>query len=94
MKTATKLSMTAAMVLTLAFVPLAGSAQNSNSSTTEMKGSGSEAKKAGTTAAHDVKHGRIVRGGKHFGKHMGRSGKHFGRGTKKGTKKIFKRIVS
>ena len=92
--TAIKISTTAAMVLTLAFLPLAGKAQNSNSSTGQMKASGAEAREAGTSAAHDVKHGRIVRGGKHFGKHVGRSAKHFGSGTKKGTKKIYKRIVS
>jgi hypothetical protein len=92
--TAIKISTTAAIVLALALMPLSGKAQNSNSSTGQMKQSGSEARTAGTTAAHDVKHGRVVRGGKHFGKHIGRSAKHFGRGTKKGTKKVYKRIVS
>ena len=53
-----------------------------------MKQSGSEVGKAGKSMGHNVKHGRIVRGGKHFGKHMGRSGKHFGRGTKKFVKKV------
>lgn len=90
----TRNSATIALVLSLVLLPFSGSAQNSNSSTGEMKKSGSEARAAGTTSAHDVKHGRIVRGGKHFGKHIGRSAKHFGRGTKKGTKKIYKRVVS
>jgi len=36
----------------------------------------------------NVRRGRVLRGGKHFGKHMGRSGKHFGRGTKKFVKKV------
>jgi hypothetical protein len=93
-RTLTKISTTAAIMFTLAVAPMAGSAQNSNSSTGQMKESGSEARKAGTTSAHDVKHGRIVRGGKHFGKHMGRSGRHFASGTKRGAKKVFKRVVS
>ncbi|MEO6726185.1 MAG: hypothetical protein ABIU20_00730 [Blastocatellia bacterium] len=49
----------------------------------EMKKSGSEAKKAGTSLGHDVKKGRIVRGGKKFGQHIGRSAKHVGKGVKK-----------
>jgi hypothetical protein len=53
-----------------------------------MKESGSEVKKAGTSMGRNVKHGRIVRGGKHFGKHMGRAGRHFGRGTKKAVKHV------
>lgn len=52
----------------------------------QMKESGKEAKKAGTGMARNVKHGRIVRGGKTFGKHTWKSGKHFGRGTKKAVK--------
>ena len=71
-----------------------GTAQNSNSATGEMKKSGSEVGKAGKSMGRNVKHGRVARGGKHFGKHVGRAGKHFGRGTKRGTKKVFKRIVS
>ena len=70
-------------------------AQNSNSSATgEMKQSGSEVGNAGKSMGRNVRHGRVVRGGKHFGKHIGRAGKHFGKGTKRGTKKVFKRIVS
>jgi hypothetical protein len=53
-----------------------------------MKQSGSEVGKAGKSMGRNVKHGRVLRGGKHFGKHMGRSGKHFGRGTKKFVKKV------
>ena len=61
-----------------------------NTSKGEIKKSGGEAKQAGKSLGTNVKHGRIVRGGKHFGKHMGRSGKHFGRSTKK----FFKKVVS
>jgi hypothetical protein len=62
--------------------------QNNNTATGQMKTSGSEVSKAGKSMGHNVKHGRLVRGGKHFGKHMGRAGKHFGRGTKKAIKKV------
>ncbi len=54
----------------------------------EMKKSGSEVKKAGKSMGHNVKHGRIVRGGKEFGQHIGRGGKHVGKGVKKGVKKV------
>jgi len=85
--TTTNFLMTFAIAVSFALIPFTGSAQNSNSSTGEMKASGSEVKKAGTSAGRNVKHGRIVRGGKHFGKHIGRAGKHFGKGTKKAVKK-------
>jgi hypothetical protein len=77
-----------AIAVCFALIPLTGLAQNSNSSSGQMKESGSEVKKAGTSAGRHMKRGRIVRGGKHFGKHMGRAGKHFGRGTKKAVKKV------
>ena len=79
---------TLALAVFFALIPLTGLAQNSNSSSGQMKQSGSEVGKAGKSMGHNVKHGRILRGGKHFGKHMGRSGKHFGRGTKKFVKKV------
>jgi hypothetical protein len=79
----------AVMALSLAFVPLFAAAQEkNNTSKGQMKESGSEVKKAGTSMGRNVKHGRIVRGGKHFGKHMGRAGRHFGRGTKKAVKHV------
>lgn len=80
--------MTCAIAISLAVTPVVVVAQNSNTSGGQMKQSGSEVKKAGTSAGHSVRHGRIVRGGKHFGKHMGRAGKHFGRGTKKAVKHV------
>lgn len=60
--------------------------QNDNTAKGQMKQSGSEVRKAGTSMGHDMKHGRVVRGGKHFGQHIGHAGKHFGRGTKKAVK--------
>jgi hypothetical protein len=80
--------MFAAMALAIAVFPLTNLAQNNNTATGQMKESGSEVKKAGTTMGRHVKHGRIVKGGKHFGKHIGRAGKHFGRGTKKAVKRV------
>lgn len=78
-----------AMALPLGLTPLYGIAQeNNNTSGGQMKESGSEVKKAGKSMGHNVRRGRIVRGGKHFGKHMGRAGKHFGRGTKKAVKHV------
>ena len=79
---------TATMALTLASIPVSGIAQNNNTSGGQMKESGSEVKKAGTSMGHNVRHGRILRGGKHFGKHMGRAGRHFGRGTKRAVKHV------
>jgi hypothetical protein len=77
----------AALGLALALTaPHATAKQNSNTATGQMKQSGSEVKRAGTSAGHNMKHGRVVRAGKHFGKHVGRAGKHFGRGTKKAVK--------
>jgi hypothetical protein len=49
----------------------------------EMKTSGRETGRAGKSLGHNVKHGRIIHGGKRFGQHIGRAGKHFGKGTKK-----------
>lgn len=86
---AMKFLMMAALTLSLGLIPLHGTAQeNNNTSGGQMKESGSEVKKAGKSMGHNVKHGRIVRGGKHFGKHIGRAGKHFGRGTKKAVKHV------
>ena len=80
--------MMAAMAISLALTPLyVIGQQNNNTSKGQMKESGSEVSKAGKSMAQNVKNGRIVRGGKHFGKHIGRAGKHFGRGTKKAVKK-------
>ena len=61
-----------------------------NTSKGEIKKSGSEVKQGSKSLGKNVKHGRVVRGGKQFGKHMGRAGKHFGRSSKK----FFKRVVS
>lgn len=52
----------------------------------QMKESGKQVGKAGKSLGHNVKRGRIVRGGKRFGKHIGYAGRHIGRGTKHAVK--------
>jgi hypothetical protein len=79
----------AVIALSLGLTPLYGTAQQNNNTTKgEVKQSGTEVGRAGQSMGRNVKHGRILRGGKHFGKHMGRAGKHFGRGTKKAVKHV------
>ena len=83
-----QLLMVAAIAIFLALTSLTGIAQqNNNSSKGQMKESGREVSKAGSGGARHVRHGRIVHGGKHFGRHMGRAGKHFGRGSKHAVKR-------
>jgi hypothetical protein len=78
--------LTMAAVIVLAWAaPLASAQQDTQGKPTakgQMKEGGTEVGKAGKSLGHDVKHGRVVRGGKHFGKHMGYAGRHIGRGTK------------
>ena len=52
----------------------------------QMKESGREAGRGGKSLGHNVRHGRVLRGGKRFGKHIGYAGRHFGRGTKHAVK--------
>ncbi len=90
MREAVKFLIVAVLGLCVALTPLFGVAQqNKNTAGGQMKTSGSEVGKAGKSMGSNVRHGRVLRGGKHFGKHMGRAGKHFGRGTKKAVKKVF-----
>jgi hypothetical protein len=78
------------MIITVTISTLAAVApargQNNNTAKGEIKQSGSEASDAAKGLGRNVKHGRLVRGGKHFGKHSWRAGKHFGRSTKKAIK--------
>jgi hypothetical protein len=53
----------------------------------QMKEGGKEMGKAGKSLGSNVKHGRVARGGKHFGKHVYHGGKHIGKGTAKAAKK-------
>lgn len=77
-----------AMAISLVLIPLYAIGQKNNNTTKgQMKASGTEVGRAGKGMARSVRRGRLVRGGKRFGKHMGRAGKHFGRGTKKAVKR-------
>ena len=53
----------------------------------QMKEGTKEMGKAGKSLGHNVRHGRVVRGGKHFGKHVYHGGKHYAKGTGKAAKK-------
>jgi hypothetical protein len=82
---------TAAVIILALAAPLAFAQQDTPGKPTakgQMKEGGKEVGKAGTSLGHNVKHGRVVRGGKRFGKHMGYAGRHVGRGTKHAVKKV------
>jgi hypothetical protein len=85
-----RFSMTVLFALLLGFSSSVTWAQNSNTASGQMSESGKEVGKAGKSMGRNVKHGRVVKGGKHFGKHFGKAGKHFG----KGTKKAFRKVIS
>ena len=65
-----------------------GVAQENTNPKPQMKAGTKEAAEAGKSMGHNVKHGRIVRGGKQFGKHSAKAGKHFGKGTKRAVKRV------
>lgn len=87
----TRVILTTAAVILFAWVaPLALAQQDTPGQPTakgQMKESGKEVGKAGKSLGSNVKHGRIVRGGKRFGKHIGYAGRHIGRGTKQAIQK-------
>src|SRR5947209_9364279 len=58
----------------------------------QMKEGTKEMGKAGKSLGHNVKHGRIARGGKQFGKHVYRGGKHYGKGTVRATEKTTDKV--
>jgi len=90
---------TALMLFALA-VPPAFAQQDTQGKPTakgQVKESGKEVGRAGTSLGHHVKRGRVVRGGKHFGRHVGhagrhvgRAGRHVGRGTRRAVVKAVK----
>ena len=91
------LVLTAAVLAALVLPPSFAMTQNRNATGKptvggEMKESGKEVGKAGKSMGHHVRHGRPVRGAKHFGKHMGRAGKHFGKGSAKAAKSTGKAV--
>ncbi len=84
---------TAAVIVFALATPPAFAQQDTQGKPTakgQMKEGGKEAGRAGTSLGHNVRHGRIVRGGKHFGKHIGYAGRDIGRGTKHAVKTAVK----
>ena len=82
------LATAAVIILTLAAPPAFAQKDTQGKPTAkgQMKEGGKEAGKAGKSLGHNVKRGRIARGGKRFGKHIGYAGRHIGRGTKHAVK--------
>ena len=81
---------TAAVIIFAVATPPAFAQQDTQGKPTakgQMKESGKEVGKAGKSLGHNVKRGRILRGGKRFGKHIGYAGRHVGRSTKHVVKK-------
>ena len=84
---------TTAVIIFALGAPLALAQQDTQGKPTakgQMKEGGKEAGKAGKSLGHNVKRGRVVRGGKRFGKHIGYAGRHVGRGTKHAVKTAVK----
>lgn len=84
---------TTAVIIFAVAAPLAFSQQDTPGKPTakgQMKESGKEVGRAGKSLGHNVKHGRVLRGGKRFGKHIGYAGRHVGRGTKHAAKTAVK----
>ena len=84
---------TAAVIIFTVTAPPAFAQQDTQGKPTakgQMKESGKEAGRAGKSLGHNIKRGRILRGGKRFGKHIGYAGRHVGRGTKHAVKTAVK----
>ena len=90
----THVILTIAAVLTLAVTPPLAFTQGDTKGKPTAKGqiqeSGNQVGKAGTRLGHNVRRGRIVRGGKRFGQHIGYAGRHVGSGTKRAVKTVVK----
>jgi len=85
---------TAAVIMFAVAAPLASAQQDKPGKPTasgQMKESGREAGRAGRSLGHNIRHGRLRRGGKRFGKHIGYAGRHIGRGTKHAYKTAVRR---
>ena len=67
--------------------PGAMAQRNANTAKGEMKESGREVGRAGSSMGHEVRHRHPVRGTKQFGRHVGRAGRHFGRGSRRAVRR-------
>jgi hypothetical protein len=89
----TKVILTTAAVAFFVLAPPAFAQQDTQGKPTakgQMKAGGTQAAKAGKSLGHNLKRGRVLRGGKRFGKRIGYSGRHIGRGTKHAVKRAVK----
>jgi len=90
----TQVILTMATMITLAVTPALAFTQVDTKGKPTAKGqiqeSGHQVGKAGTSLGHNVRRGRVLRGGKRFGQHIGYAGRHFGRGTKSAVKTAVK----
>ncbi len=85
------LVLTAAVLTALVLPPSFAMAQNKNAKGKptvggEMKESGKEVGEAGKSMGHHVRHGKPVRGAKHFGKGSGMAAKRTGKAVKNAAK--------
>ena len=92
MKKLSQMILSALMLVTLAIAaPYAMAQQDTTKGKPtvdgQMKEGGKEMGKAGKSLGHNVKHGRVARGGKHFGKHVAYGSKNVAKGTTKAAKK-------
>lgn len=80
----TQVILTALIIFALAAPPAAARQDTPGKPTVkgQVKESGKEVGRAGTSLGHNVRHGRVVRGGKHFGRHVGHAGRHVGHAGK------------
>jgi len=89
-----RIILTTAAVIILALAAPVGFAQHDTqgkpTAKGQMKEGGKQAGKAGKSLGHNIKRGRILRGGKRFGKRIGFAGRHIGRGTKRAVKTAVK----
>jgi len=88
----TKLIVTSMILFALA-APVAFAQQDTQGKPTakgQMNAGGKEAGKAGKSLGSNLKRGRVLRGGKRFGKRIGYAVRHIGRGTKLAVKTAVK----
>jgi len=88
----TNVMSTTALVIIFALAPAFAQQDTQGKPTAkgQMKAGGTQAAKAGKSLGHNLKHGRVLRGGKRFGKRIGYAGRHIGRGTKHAVKTAVK----
>jgi hypothetical protein len=92
MRRFSRMFLSVAMLITLSVVTPFALAQDDTTKAKptvggQMKEGTKEMGKAGKSLGHNVRHGRVARGGKHFGKHVYHGGKNYAKGTGRAAKK-------